>query len=205
MSLADGEFNPRLPAANVLTLETTCSNRDLPGQLRAAGGESWQFQLEGQAPVRRIVPVVVPTSPARLPCEQNRWRLISHLALNHLSIVGEGDGAEALREILKLYDFANTKVSSQHIAGVLSVHSRRSVAPIRDGVGYGFCRGVEVTVEFDEDKFAGSGVFLFAAVLERFLGLYASLNSATRLIACTRQRPGELKRWPFRSGERTIV
>lgn len=205
LSLADANFDPRLPAADVLTLETTCSNRDLPGQLRAAGGESWQFQLEGQAPVRRITPVVVPTAPARLPFEQNRWRLISHLALNHLSIVGDRDGAEALREILKLYDIANTKVNSQHILGILRVDSRRGVAPIRDGIGYGFCRGVEVTIEFDEDKFAGSGVFLFAAVLERFLGLYASLNSATRLVARTRQRAGELKRWPFRSGERTIV
>ena len=205
LSLADANFQPQLPAAEVLTLETTCSNRDLPGYLRAAGGASWQFQLEGQAPVRRVVPVVVPTSPARLPHEENRWRLISHLALNHLSIVGQGDGAEALREILKLYDFAHTKVSSQHIAGILSVNSRRSVAPIRDGVGYGFCRGLEVTIRFDEDKYAGSGVFLFAAVLERFLGLYASLNSATRLVARTRQREGELKRWPFRSGDRTIV
>ncbi|MHB8971795.1 MAG: type VI secretion system baseplate subunit TssF [Pirellulaceae bacterium] len=205
LSLADAQFNPRLPAADVLTLETTCSNRDLPGQLRAAGGESWQFQLEGQSPVRRILPVVGPTSPARLPQEQNRWRLISHLALNHLSIVGQGDGADALREILKLYDFANSKVSSQHITGILSVSSRRSVAPIRDGVSYGFCRGMEITIEFDEDKYAGSGVFLFANVLERFLGLYASLNSATRLVARTRQRDGELKRWPFRSGEKTII
>ena len=53
------QLQPQLPAAEVLTLETTCSNRELPGQLRAAGGESWQFQLEGQAPVRRVVPVVV--------------------------------------------------------------------------------------------------------------------------------------------------
>ena len=155
--------------------------------------------------MRKIVPVVVPTSPARLPFERNRWRLISHLALNHLSIVGERDGADALREILKLYDFADSKVSGQHIAGILSVSSRRSVAPIRDGIGYGFCRGMEITIEFDEDKYAGSGLFLFASVLERFLGLYASLNSATRLVARTRQLGAELKRWPFRSGEKTIV
>lgn len=205
LSLADSKFNPRLPAAEVLTLETTCSNRDLPGRLRAAGGESWQFQLEGQGPVRRIQPVVVPTSPARTAWEQHRWRLISHLALNHLSLVGEEDGADALREILKLYDFADSKVSGQHIAGILSVRGRRSVAPIRDGVGFGFCRGMEITIEFDEDKYAGSGLFLFASVLERFLGLYASLNSATRLVARTRQRGGELKRWPFRSGDTAIL
>lgn len=205
LSLADADFNPRLPPAEVLMLETTCSNRDLPGQLRSSGGESWQFQLEGQAPVRRIVPVVSPIAPARLPFEQNRWRLISHLALNQLSICGDSDGAEALKELLRLYDYANSKVSSAHIAGILSVASRRAVAPLHDGVGQGFCRGLEVTVEFDEEQYAGSSVFLFSAVLERFLALYTSLNSATRLLVKTKQRDGYLKRWPFRSGERPLV
>jgi type VI secretion system protein ImpG len=79
------------------------------------------------------------------------------------------------------------------------------VAPIHEGVIHGFCRGQEVTIEFDEDKYAGSGVFLFANVLERFLALYTSLNSATRLLAKTRQREGYLKRWPFRSGEGTLL
>jgi type VI secretion system protein ImpG len=189
----------------VLMLQSTCSNRNLPGELRAAGGEHWEFQLEGQSPLRRISPVVGPTMPARLPFDQSRWRLISHLALNHLSIVDAEDGAEALREILRLYDFGNTKVSAQHIAGVSSVTSRRAVAPINDGASQGFCRGVEIQVTFDEEKYAGSGVFLFASVLERFFALYTSLNSATRLVARSKQRDDILKRWPFRAGERTLV
>ena len=32
----------------------------------------------------------------------------------------------------------------------------------------GFCRGMEVTIEFDEAKYVGSGLFLFASVLEGF-------------------------------------
>ena len=82
---------------------------------------------------------------------------------------------------------------------------RSAVAPLRDGLSQGFCRALEITIEFDEDKYAGSGVFLFAAVLERFLTLYASLNSATRLVARTKQSVHELKRWPFRAGERTLL
>ena len=31
-----------------------------------------------------------------------------------------------------------------------------------------------MTIEFDEEKYVGSGVFLFASVLEKFLGLYTS-------------------------------
>ena len=68
----------------------------------------------------------------------------------------------------------------------------------------GFCRGVEVTVELDEQKYTGTGPFLFACVLERFLALYASLNSFTQLIARTRQGEGVLKKWPPRAGEQLL-
>ena len=50
----------------------------------------------------------------------------------------------------------------------------------------GVCRGLEVTLHFDEDKFSGSGVYLFGAVLERFLGMYCSLNSFTRTVFLSR-------------------
>ena len=77
--------------------------------------------------------------------------------------------------------------------------SSRRARPGR--VGGAACLGVEVTVEFDEAQFVGSGVLLLASVLERFLGMYASINSFTRLVATTRQREGVLKRWPPRAGE----
>jgi type VI secretion system protein ImpG len=64
---------------------------------------------------------------------------------------------------------------------------------------------VEVTVEFDEQQFIGSGVFLFASVLERFFGLYASVNSFAQTIATSRQREGVLKRWPARAGEQIVL
>jgi len=66
-------------------------------------------------------------------------------------------------------------------------------------------RGVETTLEFDENQYVGSGVFLFAAVLERFLGLYATVNSFNQLVAKTKQREGHLKRWPPRAGEQVLL
>lgn len=205
LSLINLSYEPSLPAAEVLMVSTTCSNRDLPKDLRVAGGESWGFQLEAIAPYRRILPVVMPTAPARLPQEDYRWRLLSHLALNHLSITDAEDGAAALREVLKVYNYAATAVTRQHIDGISSVICRRKVAPISDGLGQGFCRGVELTVEFDEEKYAGSGVFLLASVLERFVTVYASINSVTRLVARSKQREGHLKQWPYRAGDQTLL
>jgi type VI secretion system protein ImpG len=51
----------------------------------------------------------------------------------------------------------------------------------------------------------GSGLFLFASVLEKFLGLYSSLNSFSQLVVSTRQRKEILKRWPPRAGEQILV
>ena len=62
-----------------------------------------------------------PTPSLRPPLRHAaHWRLISHLSLNHLSIVGgeEGDSPEALREILMLYNFMDSSATRKQIAGV---------------------------------------------------------------------------------------
>ena len=123
--------------------------------------------------------------------------------LNYLSVV-EG-GREALQEILRLYDFTDSLTVREQIDGIKKVSSRRVVARPSSLSWNGFCRGTEVEIEFDERKFVGSGVFLFACVLERFLGLYASINSFTRLVARTEQREEPLKTWPPRAGDQILV
>ena len=79
------------------------------------------------------------------------------------------------------------------------------VGRVDEGAASGFCRGVEVTVEFDEEKYVGTGAFLFASVLERFLGQYASINSFTQLVARAKQGEGVIRRWPPRSATRTLI
>jgi type VI secretion system protein ImpG len=125
--------------------------------------------------------------------------------LNHLSLVDYEEGADALREILDLYNPNDSAETRSMIDGIASVRSRRVVGRVPGDSRGGFCRGVEVTIRFDEARFAGSGVFLFAAVLERFLGLYCSINSFTKLIATTHQREGVLRKWSPRAGETVLL
>ncbi|HEY7709914.1 MAG TPA: type VI secretion system baseplate subunit TssF [Candidatus Entotheonella sp.] len=200
LSLVDLNFQPTLPPAETLTLRITCTNRDLPGKL-PFGGNQGEFEIEGAVRVRSLTK---PTETVRAPLQRGaQWRLISHLSLNYLSI-SEG-GREALQEILRLYDFSDSAVVRQQIAGITNVTSRRVVGRPASMPWNGFCRGVEVSIEFDEEKYIGSGVFLFASVLEKFLGLYASLNSFTQMIAHTLQREEPLKRWPLRAGEQILL
>ena len=57
----------------------------------------------------------------------------------------------------------------------------------------------------DEEQLTGSGAYLFAAVLERFLGLYASVNSFSILAARTQQRKDVMRVWPPRAGWKTLL
>jgi type VI secretion system protein ImpG len=99
----------------------------------------------------------------------------------------------------------DSSATRKQIAGVGGVSSRRVVRQTGSRIGSGFVRGVETTIEFDEEQYVGSGLFLFAAVLERFLGLYSSVNSFSQLVARVKQREGYLKRWPPRAGEQVIL
>lgn len=203
LSLVDLKFRPAVPAAETVTVHTMCTNRDLPSKL-PFGGDRGDFQLEGAAPLSRIRCLIKPSETLRPPLRRGaQWRLISHLTLNYLSVAE--NGREALQEILRLYDFSDSPVIQQQIAGISNVSSRRIVGRPPSMPWNGFCRGMEVTIEFDEQKYVGSGVFLLASVLERFLGLYASINSFTQLVAKIQQREEPLKQWPPRAGEQILL
>ena len=72
-------------------------------------------------------------------------------------------------------------------------------APGRAG---GFCRGLEVTLEFDPRSWQASGLYLLCSVLEHFLALHGTVNSFTRTRATLRGRPGVVAAWQARSGTR---
>jgi type VI secretion system protein ImpG len=203
LSLVDVEMQMAESPGETLLVEVTCTNRDLPGRLRLDDARG-DFELEEAAPIARIRALVKPTSTVRPPLSAaSRWRLISHLSLNYLSL--SAGSPEALQEILRLYDFSDSSVIRQQIEGILELSAKRVVRRPTAMGWHGFCRGLEVTLLLDEDKYVGSGVFLFATVLERFLGLYANLNSFTQLTVTTRQREKALKQWPPRAGEQILL
>jgi type VI secretion system protein ImpG len=200
-------FNPMVPAVETLTLHTTCTNRDLPAKL-PFGGREGDFEVEGGASISRVRCLKKPTPTLRPPTRRGaHWRLISHLGLNHLSITGEGTGSgiDALREILLLYDFMDSSATRKQIAGITSVSTKRVVRQTGTRIGSGFIRGIETEIEFDEDQYVGSGVYLISAVLDRFLGLYASMNSFSRLVVKSKQREGFIKKWPPRAGDQILL
>src|SRR5262249_25503117 len=210
-NLVDLGFTPASPADETVVVRTTCLNRDLPRQLQQAG-EELNFELQQAAPLT-ITCMRAPTVTLRPPLRrQAHWRLLSHLNLNHLSIADSEEGRAALQEYLRLYDFADPQseaqmagVAQQMIEGILAVKSRRVVGYTGGETASGYARGVEIAVELDDEKFAGVGSYLFASVLERFLALYASINSFSQLVVRARRADAPTWSWPPRAGEQPLM
>lgn len=188
---------------DALTIRCTCTNRDLPSLL-AFGNESGDFELEGGSVVNRIVALRRPTPTFRSPAgKEMLWRHISHLSLNYLSLVEEGK--EALQEMLRLYNFADLPFVDRQISGITRLASRKHFARVISEHGIGFARGVRVEMELDEEQFVGGAVFLFASILEYYLGLYVTMNSFAQLVVTTRQRKEKLKEWEPRAGHQVLL
>ncbi|WP_031500531.1 type VI secretion system baseplate subunit TssF [Bryobacter aggregatus] len=203
LSLVDLSFRPIHPKMDSVTVKTFCTNRDLPSRL-PFGNETGDFELELSAPLKRIIALRKPTATLRPAIGKNiYWRLVSHLSLNYLSLVEEGK--EALQQILNLYNITNSPYSERVISGIQQLKSKRKFARLVSDDGIAFARGFDVEIEFDEEQFVGGGVYLFAAVLERFLANYASLNSFSQLTARTAQRKEPLRQWPPRAGQKILI
>ena len=200
VDLAARTIHPDLAA---ITARLTCFDGNLPSRL-PFGLEGGDFELQGGGPIRSITALVKPTPVLQPPLGKAQlWRLISQLSLNHLSLTS--DGAEPLQEILRLHNAGDTAGGEKQIQGLLRVTSAPTHARVVGEHGLAFARGTRVEMELDEEQFAGSGAYLFCAVLERFLGLYASLNSFVALTARSRQRRQPLGVWTPRAGRRTLV
>jgi type VI secretion system protein ImpG len=205
LMLRDAGFDPLAPADGVLTVEALCCNRDLPGLLPFGGGQP-RLRVTPGSPAAAAEALVPPTATLRPQMrERGAWKLVSHLALNHLSVVGGADGATALRELLRLHDLRDTAESRAALAALLAVDAAPGVARLPGGRPGALVRGLDVTLTFDPQAWQGGALYLLAAVLERFLAQQVSVNAFVRTQVALRGRPGLVARFAPRSGTRTLL
>lgn len=210
IAFVDLDFRPTRPASETILIDVTCTNRGIPPRMKVLdrlSREQGDFQVQAQAPIGKVRALRTPTKPLRPSLGRSvQWRLISTLSMNHLSLVSDPRGVEALREALRIHDFARSDVTRQLVQGVAAVGSRRVAGRLPAGArGGAVAMGVEATVTFDESRYVGSGAYLLAMVLERFLGNSASINGFSKLTARSLQREGVIQSWPPRAGERTLL
>lgn len=203
ISIVDIDFNPAEAETQTLSLDLTCCNRNLPATL-AYGLPGGDLFMEGGAIVSTISFLRKPTASYRFERSRGvQWRLISHLSLNHLSLTK--GGLEAFQEMLRLYDLTNSAISQRLISGIIDIESQPVNAWLPGNPFAALVRGVEVRLTVDEGSFVGSGIHLFARVIDHFLGLYVNANSFTQLVVVSNKTGEELLKCSPRSGELSLV
>ncbi|MCL2714034.1 MAG: type VI secretion system baseplate subunit TssF [Alphaproteobacteria bacterium] len=185
----------------VASVDTLALNRDLPQLLPYGGGHPHLEPMDTIAVIDHIEALTAPTASLRFADdEERRWRLASHLNLNHLSLL-DGD-AGALREMLRLYVPRDRRDIHLLIEAIIGIESRRSMARISGGA---MVPGNEIRLRFDPGRIDRGGAYLMASVLDRFFGLYTSINSFTRLSVVMKGLSDPLVVFPARYGERPLL
>lgn len=197
ISFVVGGESGALPPEETVSIELTCTNRDLPTELRAGDINE---PTDSSPPGMRFRNLLKPTATVSPPLGKGlHWRLISHMALNYVSLTD----AEHLKELLRVYDFQSEHDAQKALAqqrmlnGILATRSRFDERMVRGAP----IRGLQVEVDLNEDHFAGEGdAYLFATILDRFIGLYVTLNAYSQLTARF-ARTGLVYAFPPRWGE----
>ncbi len=186
VSLVDSQQAPYRHDLRQLGVSALCTNRDLPLFMNVGSGKS-DFTLADSAPVSAVRCLAGPSRPRASHAHDNKaWRLISQLSLNYLSLK------------------SNDAALQLQIEGLREVSSKACTRRLPMPGPIVFGRGLEITLEFDENAFRGTGVFLLGAVFERFLARYVSINSFTETVIRTTER-GEIMRWKAKPGRRPTL
>ena len=148
--------------------------------------------------------ITTPTGNIDSPAGDNLlWKFISHLSLNYISI----SNADNFQQILNLYNLESVRDRSVFLANQKRIHGIRALSSTpSDRLVQGvLMRGRKLELEIKSENFSGTGdMFLFCSILDYFLGIYASLNSFTHLIAFDLST-GEKFKWPARIGEKFLI
>lgn len=198
LSIVDTDFNPAAPQTDTLSIDVKATNRDLPNLL-AVGMPGGDLFMPGGGLASEIRLLRKPTPTMRF--ERGRgalWRLISHLSLNHLSL--SAGGIDAIKEMLRLYDLPRSPTNSAMVEGLVHIEYRPATAYLPGQPFSTFVRGTEVVLTVDESRFVGSGLRLFAQLLDRFFGLYTHVNSFTQLKLLSARTKEELITCERRTG-----
>jgi type VI secretion system protein ImpG len=203
IGLVDLDFDPTLPQTDTLSIDVRATNRDLPAQM-SIGNPGGDLFTEGGGAWREIRLLRKPTPPYRFETGKGLlWRLISQLSLNHLSLTASG--IDALKEMLRLYDLPRSTINQRTLDGVVAVDYKPAQAFL-DGEPFAtLVRGTEIRLTVDEQSFVGTGLHLFAQVLDRFFALYVHINSFTQLKLVSSRSGEVLVTCPRRSGEEPLL
>jgi len=202
LSFVDLDYRDSLPEEKIVYAHTLCTNRNLAAQIPSGA----MLQIDRASPLAEVHCLTSPTAPITPDLgSEAYWKLISHLSLNYLSLTEGAQSLSALKEILTLYASSHDPSHAKQIHGIAGLTCRRKMHHMGEDAWRGFCRGLEVTLAFDERLYVGTSALLLASVLNHFFALYTSINSFSQLVVKRTQREELWHRWPPMAGEQILL
>ncbi|PIG26085.1 type VI secretion system protein ImpG [Janthinobacterium sp. 35] len=203
LAFVDGDEDDTYAGITTVSVDLTCSNRHLPSAL-PVGAPDGDLRHEGPAgalPVRLLrQPSPAYRFKADLPAQA---RLLALLSLNHQSL--QEDGLALFQEMLALHDLPASLMSQRQIQGIQALTQRASSTWMPDASGGVLVFGIDVLLSVDEEAYVGSGLHVFAQVIEHVLGMYVHVNSYCRLVVISHKSGKELLRCPPRNGQHALA
>lgn len=192
-----------LSGAVSMSASLLCTNRDLPAQV-VFGQSRGDLFSEGMTGFSSLSLLKQPTRTARFEYTgEERWRLISLISLNFLSLAAQD--AELMKEYLSLYDITQSASNKLLVEGVVSVATSIKARRIQRLPQPGFVRGTVIDIQINQKNFAGVSIRQFAYLLAHVFGYHASLNSFVEVSISDAVTKEEIYRCQPRSGLSPLI
>lgn len=203
MSLSAPANPERIGEIKELAIKALVTNRELAAELSFRGTQ--HFSIPG-GPVRGVSVLRSPSKPRPpLGLNDGAWRIIGHLTPNYATLAPEeGSDPSMLRDHLALYGRQEDSAMRKQIDGISGVSSKPVVRRIPGRGQMAIARGSRIKLVLDDGSYENGRLFLFAAVVERFLAEFTTINSFTETIVET-PAEGVVARWPARIGRRHAI
>lgn len=201
ISFIRGDESDYIGQNETVSVELTCTNRDLP---LALGAGDICLPTQTTPSFAHYTNILRPTPSYRPVLDGSlQWTLISNLSLNYLSLLA----SEPLKAVLRAYDFAalhdiqQARATRKRLNGIGDAQT----VPI-DLLMKGLpIRGLKTELKLDPSAFLCEGdLYLFGTVLSHFFSLYASINSFHQLNIVNTGN-NEHYSWPMQHGKQPVI
>lgn len=184
---------------DIITASVTCMNKEMVSQI-TTGNEQGDFSPQASLPGIIIKGLMRPRLPVYPPhSDANHWQLVTQLSLNKILYSGK-QGVDKLKQTLSLYNVTQNQSFSLLVNLLLDLKTESIMGRLYPDDPLSLAHGLAVTLFFHRDAPEQPGFYLFCSVLEKYLGLYAPVNSFIQTTIKIVQDNEYLLLWPKRMG-----
>ena len=189
LSFSGDNWRSRWEEVRQFRAELLCTNRDLPLLIR------YDSRLEAPADsvVKSAVFIASPSRPRNALISggtKEDWKKVGHIVFNLSSALwlpGEIP-VGILKDLIRAYSIRNEEETERMVEGIAGIRTEPKMFRfIHKGCVF-YENGWQMHLTLSEQQYAGTGYFIFAAVLRALLDSYTPLNSCVELIVHTDKR-----------------